>query len=64
MTHRPAGLLSTEMSKKVRFLTTMVADGKRLEDGRLRACRSALVVQIPREDPRLWFVREKSSEYI
>jgi hypothetical protein len=27
-THRPAGLLSTEMSKKVRFLT-MAADGHR-----------------------------------
>ena len=44
MTHRPAGLLSTEMSKNVRFLTTMVADGKRLE-GRAfgGACCPALV---------------------
>lgn len=32
-THRPAGLLSTEMSKKVRFLT-MVANGQHPEDER------------------------------
>ena len=40
VTNRPAGLLSTEMSKKVRFLA-MVADGEHPEDERLRTCSGA-----------------------